>query len=98
MEKILKHLDLEIYSADCLFYCIDCYNREEYEDGMRYQLEYLRSVYDLECSSDEMDEEDKQLMYDMIDWIQGYRIISNTDIPMYVNGNEEINQEKVEVA
>lgn len=98
MEKILKHLDLETYSADCLFYCIDCYNREEYVDGMSLQLEYLRSVYDLECSSDTMKEEDKQLMYDMIDWIQGYRIISNTDIPMYDNGNEEIDQEKVEVA
>lgn len=95
MENILKHLDLETHSADCLFYCLDCYNRGEYEDGMKYQFEYLRSVYDLECSSDGLDEEDKQLMYDMIDWIQGYRIISNTDIPMYMNGNEENEQEKV---
>jgi hypothetical protein len=97
MEKILKQLDLQRYSAECFFYCIDSYDKGEYIDGMLCQLDYLRSVYDLECSLNEMEEEDKQLMYDMFDWIQGYNLslFSNTDIPMYEKGNEENTQDEV---
>lgn len=97
MEKILKRLDLEASSTDTLFYCIDCYNKEEYTDAMLFQFEYLRSLYDLECLYNDMNEEESELYVSILGWVEGYGVvpISNTDIPMYEKGNEENTQDEV---
>jgi hypothetical protein len=66
MEKILKRLDLQASSAEALYYCIDSYYKEEYEYAMSCQFEYLRSLYDMECIYNDMDEEESELFLNIL--------------------------------
>ena len=97
MEKILKRLDLEASSADTLFYCVDCYIREEYNDAMMFQFEYLRALYDLECIHDDMNEEESELYFSILNWMEGYGEVTiwKPDIPMYKFGTVKNIQEMV---
>ena len=72
MEKILKRLDLEASSLDTLFYCVDSYIKEEYDSAIAFQFEYLRALYDLECIHDDMNEEESELYFSILNWMEGY--------------------------
>lgn len=65
MEKVIRFIDLQSTIMEDLFWSLDCYRKDEIDDGVKYQFEFLRRYDELEEMYLEFTDEE----LDLLDWI-----------------------------